>query len=221
MANPELLFVHIPKCGGMSMRRILRNVYTDAILIDRKWPIDPNIGDTQSEYWRAYPSFSGRFYRFWKERTVPPPTVIMGHIPVDLWDGLYPDANIITVIRNPICRVISQIHYHSKKAHPDKDPYELIYWPNLQNELQRFMDGNTSNFDYILTVEHYQEDLERLAKYLDWERVPKLPHRNDNSRGYNLQSILRNRDVLEAIKDNNRLDLEIYSEVLSQRRLWK
>ena len=95
-ANRSWLFVHITKCGGTSILEAIREAYTDSSRLELN-------GDHYTEKSRILSDAGGR---------LPSAAIVFGH---RVFSGLVPfmrqPVQMVTVLRNPIDRAISQYNY--------------------------------------------------------------------------------------------------------------
>lgn len=86
----KIVFIHIPKSAGTSFRHLLCRVFGD----DK---VSPAFIAS-----RMTPEERDRLDRF---------DVIAGHISIDDVDRFFPDADAITIVRDPISRCLSWYHF--------------------------------------------------------------------------------------------------------------
>lgn len=212
----EIIYSHIPKCGGVSFRKALLDHYKpNEILHPWFW------FQTRPEYqkaidmWQDYPKLK----RQWDKATDkihPNVKIIMGHFPMRLFDGLYPDATRIIWLRNPVDRVISAYYHYTrneflvgdhtqpfKPRSPSMSLHDFALLPRQQNVQQHFY-TSASVFDFVGIVEHYQDSLNRFARAIGWEEQPTLAHYN---RGMYEEV---DKETKEHIRNLNRYDVQLY-----------
>lgn len=111
-AGPLLLFLHIPKTAGSTLRHIIERQYPpDAILIQHQPTIQQAVG--------ALPQGSADRLQ-----------VVMGH----LWFGAHAllprPATYLTVLRDPIDRIIS--HYYFVQRDPEHHLHQIVQGMSLE-----------------------------------------------------------------------------------------
>jgi len=102
--DPAIIFVHLPKCGGTTLNRIM------------EWEYPP---------WRVFsvdPSFFRWSYRRllrWPARRLVRMKAFKGHMPFGLHKLLPQPSTYITVLRDPVDRAVSEYYYAlSRFVHP-------------------------------------------------------------------------------------------------------
>jgi hypothetical protein len=106
LASPTLIYLHLPKCGGTTLNRLIEWEYSPL----RIYSVDPSF-------------FRWSWYRLlrWPERRLARLEVIKGHMPFGIHRRLPHPATYITVLREPVERVISEyyfaLHYRLHPQH--------------------------------------------------------------------------------------------------------
>ena len=186
----EIIYSHIPKTGGVSFRKALLEHYEpNEILHPWFW------FGTRPEYQKAIEMWSDydNLKRKWNKKAEnihPNVKVIMGHFPMRLFDGLFPEAFRMIFLRNPIDRVISAYyHYkrneflvgdHTKPFKPRSPNMTLKQFADLprQQDVQHHFIKSAHEFDFIGITEHYKQSLDRLWDALGWDDKPTVAHYN-------------------------------------------
>lgn len=213
-ADLELISLHIPKTAGTSFRNILKDVYGDSRVarLDIRSEIELNgkvfKGSTLSNKIRV---IHGHFKYF----------RLMNKFEIA------PDVPMITWFRDPVERVISNYYYLNNilmgkygdsekmvnlfnrmiKTLPQYAEYE-----GNRNRMSKFLEGtDPERFLFIGLTDHYEEDLEHLAKILNWE-------------GFSIrkQNITGNKpevepDIINKIRELNEADCILYEKALKMR----
>jgi hypothetical protein len=199
-----IVCLHIPKTGGTSFNFILennfgfRNCHTNQT--------------NRSTFTQADLDFARKCY--------PPLRSLVGHNLVDPMQLTVPDPFYMTILREPVARVISHYQYSAQRGHNNKTFEETLRasenLENLQVKLiaggrdldkaKRFLErcafvGLTEKFDLSLRV------LERLSPWklkLDYKRrvVAETNTLKD--------ALKRDARMLELAREYNKLDLELY-----------
>jgi hypothetical protein len=167
-----LVSVHVPKCAGTSFRQVLERIYGAQL-----WP---NYG---AVFVRAQ-AVAG---------CVPPGTAaIHGHFLADAFDDVLPGRDLVTWVRHPVERVVSN-YYHFLRS-PDlrddccRELYERrlslcefaeLDW--MRNETTRYLAGKPlAEFAAVGIAERFAESLEVMARTLRWPELPAVPRANVN-----------------------------------------
>jgi len=210
----ELVSLHIPKTAGTSFRNILQEVYGSKHVA--RLDIRRNI------------ELNGSVLK--GTRLKKNVRVIHGHFS---YDSLIEKFDIqestptITWLREPAERVISNYFYLEsilKDKMPGdrksfnllgrilKTPLEYASAEENRNRISKFLSGiKPEEFFFIGLTDHYEEDLKQLAELLNWDKY-SVPKHNITGTKQTIDEETRAR-----IKELNRIDYEIYNEVVRMR----
>ena len=120
----RLIFVHIPKSGGTTLRRLLSEQFcgTGVAHVNR--------ADIQQMPTPCSPSAS----------------LVMGHMPFGLHERLPGKSMYLTMLREPTARAISQYHAWLRRRELDIEQFSfdefLVSTPKLNNDQTRVVLGN-------------------------------------------------------------------------------
>lgn len=212
-SDKPLISLHVPKCGGQSLREILDRWFGDKLLI---------------HYFQQYNDSP-------MKHSLKPGICIHGHFNRDRGIGVadfYPTVDqFITVLRDPLEIEISNYFFWKKKARNrqiqlgiikkgEKHDYRDIddfFEKRPRSHVLNFMpcDLNIENFKQILEskfiwiglVEKLQASVDLLSKHLGFESI-KVNHLNASERDEEPSPVMR-----EAFINSNRLEFEIYRYV--------
>jgi hypothetical protein len=216
----ELLSIHLPKTGGTSFYQILQQVYGDNVSIPFKRQDYQRCLDTRGALLPCLDPGIRVVHGHLRYREVEP--IIAAHIP-----------KLILWLRDPIDRIISNYHFFiDGLKHPERNP--AVYEENKhrlnetleeyaalkenQNRIHDFLDGaRLEDFFFIGFLEHFDADLQYLAKLLEWPEF-HIPHANQGKRKLPSST---DHQTLYRLRKWNALDLNLYQEatVLRQKRL--
>ncbi|NEP44078.1 MAG: sulfotransferase family protein, partial [Okeania sp. SIO2H7] len=209
----EIISVHVPKTGGTTFKKVLKQVYQDEeIFFDY-----PHKGPIRNKLLTSDRSLT---------------RVIHGHFPGNKYDYKYPHARKIIWLRNPINRLIS--HYFFWKSWQvltfpqetiEEDELarvvEFAERPEVRNILAANFLQNQSltDFYFVGIQEFFREDLVQLEQCLKW---PNFELEDKNKNPYPeyqllLKKLLESSEIISKIGELNREDREIYREALSLR----
>jgi hypothetical protein len=214
----ELLSLHIPKTAGTSFHRTLQSVYGDKHVVRFEWIKGQPFMNSEPYAGQGLPAQS---------------KVIHGHYTTKAIRELFPleEVPVITWVRNPVDRVISNYYYLAKRLEEIVDE-ESNHWHILEkmqksllefahaevnrNRISKFLAGaDLEDFFFVGVVENYNEELEYLAQKLNWSNYQS---ERDNVSGS------KSRFVSEAVRDEiqalNQKDMEVYRRalILSEKR---
>jgi hypothetical protein len=224
--SPALIYLHLPKCGGTTLNRLIEWEYPSL----RTFSIDPSF-------------FRWSWYRLlqWPERRLARLRVIKGHMPFGIHTRLPQPAKYITVLREPVERVISEYyfarHYRLHPQHKRLQSLSLEQYAattphhNLQTKLlagrpgpRDFLAGDctdetlaaakfnlASHFTVAGLTERFDETLALFKVLLGW----KLSHYTS----FNITRARPDKDAVppstqRLIAEHNRYDVELYNHVV-------
>lgn len=200
-----IISVHIPKCAGTTFHHVLRAVYGQQL-------------------WLNYGSAFSRAQA--RPDLVPASTkCIHGHFLADTFLEVLPDATLITWVRDPVERVVS--NYYQLLRSPDmrddccrllhENKLSLLQFAELewmQNTMTRYFAGRKpTDFAVIGVAEHFDESLAMMIDELELERKPSwiAPQNTNPERHaamYSLDSATR-----KKLASLNEADFELYREI--------
>lgn len=224
-SEKTVIFLHVPKAAGTTLCDIfLRQYKAETIhLLD-----GANFDQTQEDFKQLSPEKKVQI------------RILMGHMYFGLHEYLPSPATYVTMLRNPIDRIVSYYHFVQRlPSHPD---YELIKAKsisiedycqmgivNMCNGQTRFLANTQSSetysretlerakshlkqhFSVVGIQERFDESLLMLKNELAWKKMPFYYRRNTNRTSSYKQEISNStRAVLEKY---NELDLELYEYV--------
>ncbi|VXC91840.1 conserved hypothetical protein [Oceanicaulis sp. 350] len=149
--DKRLVFVHIPKCGGTSLSHVLRwkflfsNKKIDEVAATLSCPYPP--------YSKNY-EFKANLVKYYLNSGA---HYVEGHFPFSdaLWEGFKNDTNFVTLMRDPVSRVISHYNYDPmlNSLPPDEflrselSSYAANLYGHFLGELK--FDERPSNLDHV------------------------------------------------------------------------
>lgn len=207
----QLLSIHIPKTAGTSFYNVLEQVYPIGLSPSLK---RRDLANSDGVNGKTAIDLSQ--YK-----------VVHGHI---TWQeaAQYCDkenTKIICWLRNPVDRVLSNYRFFiSRLAHPEfnpevakinqhrlqETPVEYAEREENRNRMSKFTAGLVpEDFFFIGLVECFNQDLQYLAKLLEWPSFVN-PHLNQ---GFgNPEYAL---EIREAVANLNEQDMDLYSRVIA------
>ena len=203
-----LLSVHIPKTGGVSFRTMLAQIFGAGFVL-HYWDITDAWGRIQTD-------------------APPDTTCIHGHFVAHTLAERYPDAPLITWVRDPVERVASS-YYHRLRSPDWRHPVSielhakkltLVQYAGLElvrNETTRFFGKmRPENFAFIGLVEDFDASIDRFFAQFKLPRLP-VPRENTNperrTRFYELRD-----DERRQILDLNQNDWDLYQACVKANR---
>lgn len=212
----ELISLHIPKTAGTSFRNTLREIYGENAVIRL------DIGLVRQEVRVDEKLYDLAYF--------PPNTkVVHGHFSYPLLLKTFPVPKatpIITWLRDPVKRVISNYFYLAKRLEEELDEegkglnilkkmqrslIEYARFEGAQNRQSKFLNGlELENFHFVGIVESYEEDSRQLSQILKWPKAPIFTHNQTNRD----TSFISHKDI-DEIRKLNSLDIKLYEKALN------
>jgi hypothetical protein len=163
----ELISIHIPKTAGTSLKNILQSQYSDAV----EFLYHDNLGKNKLLKKGLPIKLNHRGVR-----------CLHGHFPAKLnLKEFYPNAKIITWMRDPVERMISTYNYyktlplHHNKVHAKfiTENWDIIDLSKiLRDETQSYLNEfKLEDFDFIGFTEYQQKSLVSLSKMMNWNEI--------------------------------------------------
>ncbi len=217
----ELISMHIPKTAGTSLRNMLKEHYGEKHAVRFDINITTKRIDIENQ-------------EFDKNKLPGKIKVIHGHFYYqDLVDqlNLATDVKMITWLRDPVDRVISNYFYLSKrlKEELDEEARGLNILAKMQkslteyarneisrNRMYKFLEGaELKKFLFVGIYEKYNEDMLDLADILGIASPEIFMHNITGSKEKVSQ------EVIDEIKELNALDMDLYQQACKIRNLRK
>lgn len=208
----ELLSLHIPKTAGTSFYRTLQSVYGVR-------------GVGRFELIKEKPFYNSE--PFDRNRVESDIRVIHGHFTpssVERYLGGL-DAPMITWVRNPVDRVLSNYFYLKKILSSivneeqnnlhileklERTLLEFAHAEINRDRMAKFTDGMAlDDFFFVGIVEQYDRDLEYLARRLKWTNYSSS---RDNATRLNKKEV--SADIRREIENLNQRDMALYESAL-------
>lgn len=219
-ADP-VVFIHIPKTGGMTLYSMIRDIYKPSEL-HKINPAMESIGK----------------YKHLSQDRKDKLKVIYGHMDYRIHELLPPNSRYVTLMRNPVERVISHYHYVRRTAN---DPLrelamrsslddwvarcDLLEMDNGQTRrlsgskdlvkfgecsaemLERARHNVQENFALVGITEYFDETYGLMSKLFNWPIKHYLPRNVAQHRSSMKEIPVR---TIRLIEKHNALDMELY-----------
>jgi hypothetical protein len=193
-----LIFSHIPKTAGTSLRVALskqmgrRHVFND-------YGYDE---PTTSNLVKQCIYEQNDFYELVKRQ----PAAIIGHFPVKKYIHLSSAPQVITFVREPSQRVISEYKHHIRHANYAGSLLEFAKLPQNKNKMHRYLRGVPwSLLGFIGVCERYDESLILLNKQFNFDIAHNALNKSPEHQLVDVYA--SQKDVLKRL---NHLDYKLY-----------
>lgn len=217
----EIISVHIPKTAGRSFREILTQVY----------------GPSLDERYKKEHFFKNDKEQVSIGKSIPKNLRgIHGHLTINQLKELINryDPRVITWVRDPVERVISNYYFLMKrislgivnekvKRKKDLTLIEYAEKPRNINRMSRTLSGlSIHDFFFIGIVERFEADVRELAEKMNWPGNLEIPHTNSNA-GFKHSNVCATLfdEIDDTIKDRiaelNQDDMHLYKKIIKMR----
>lgn len=207
-----IIFAHIPKTGGTSFRQAAHSYYAGK----RIWYDYGRNADLTSQpilqFLRGKKDES-QLCELARQRNI---ALICGHFPFRRYANLFPDAALVTFVRDPLTRARSQFLHHQRLWPVSRTPMEFAQDTRFQEGQSSVLDGISWERVLIGITEKYSASIARINNTLDLT----LSVRHANKRAKNQASFEFESDVCTQLLQANRLDSELYQWAKKYSRLW-
>lgn len=203
-----IISVHVPKTAGTSFRLVL-----DEVCGARTW----------YNYGTIFTREQAR------EELVPPDTTLIhGHFLADAFDELFPERQLVTWVRHPVERLVSNYHHFLRTPDMRDDCCRALHEHKLslrefsdlewmRNETSRYLANKpVGDFEFIGISERFDESIRQFCGTFGFREVARLPRANVNP-GRSSESYELSQADREHILGRNAADMEWYD--LAMRRL--
>lgn len=221
MSKRIVVFLHIPKTGGITMRRLLDRQYTKERVF--RYPPDEPIRSIR----KLSPSQLKKI------------KCVYGHFRYGVHRHFSGKATYITMVRDPLERILSMYYFvrsrpknklYHKVRHMNfsqfvtsRDPRIQLALHNHQTrmisgkrepDLQKALENIKKHFAVVGVTEMYPESVIMMKKDLGWKDINYTKENVTKSRPKQLHVPA---DILRLIRQNNKLDYKLYN--FSKNRL--
>lgn len=202
-----LVSVHIPKCAGTSFRHILQALYGDHLWLN----------------------YGTAFVRAQARAGLVPAGAqcIHGHFFADTFDDLFPERQLITWLRHPVERVVSNYHHFLRSPDLRDDccrallerkltlrEFAELDW--MRNLATRYLAGKPlADFEFVGVAEKFLESLHVFGATVGWPAPLPAPRANTNPERVTERYPVASRDY-DYILALNAADLVSYQHALAR-----
>lgn len=217
-----IISVHLRKCAGTSFKLALQDYYGSRILMD----YGDEIGSFEPSSERK--RFISKVRAMQQaQQILGGYDIIHGHFYATKYDFLGADHDYITVLRNPVDRVISNYNYlvrNPQRQHPDallvhRDKLSLEEYaahPFARNLQSLFLDGtNIQSYAFVGLTEEYDETIRQMNARFGLEL--KAGH-HENAAKEKAEISDKTRDHIRACNDADCRLYDLGLEIFEKQR---
>lgn len=219
----KILSTKVPRTGSQTFEWLLKDMFPQPKVSMPEYFLEPELYDPNSLWYTD----KGEFLRQWREHpgynNLPPDVqYIHAHHPIEMYDGLYPEALRIVWLRDPLSFVISCYYFSKQIGHiPENMPIEeYVELDYRRNWMTMYTNGDLSQYHFVGLVVNYKRDVNRFRELVGWPSMdPKsIPKINEGSHpDYNHAKFAHymDEDLINRILTIHSDDRELYLEARS------
>lgn len=212
----KILFLHIPKSGGITVS----SIFLDHFAMERTYRLE----------WHKFDPFD-------LQKRLADIDLLYGHTPYQILDPLSKDFWKATFLRDPVERVLSEQRYVMDRKHIDPDAkavrcdhlLPLVGDPidtasnvackmlsrlnpfdpaiPIERHLESAKEVLANEFDFVGITERMEESIELLSEQLGWSVPEEIPIHNTTPSFGRIYS----QEILEGIERRNWADRQLYA----------
>ena len=200
-----IIFVHLPKCGGTSIREIMRNHFKEHEF--------RCFYDQQHNKASTVRLSLSRNLKF-----------VCGHNDADAFDEIYPNSKKITWMRDPVQRTISLYNHIISRKFIENNPdaqyvidhklhfEDFIKLKWTHNYSMRFIKNlPVESFFHIGFCEYFQKSLDNLSRRLKFKKNLIQTWENKT----NIKSYQLTNSLISEIREHNAKEYEFYNKAIN------
>lgn len=222
-----LVFIHIPKTAGSSFREELANVFQPDLNVEIDYA-SMGSKDRDVEFIRL---MEDRLKVVTSDYCYNKYRLVTGHFTIEQMQkhGGLGDRRTVTILRDPVDRLISDFLYRTSEAHPGSN-YERLRYPNFATFIEDPINRNVmrlyvapgnidntedvisymnENFAFVGTQERYTLSIKILFAFLGMRINPQIKIRQNS--GQRSLEIKSEEKLLSLAVNLNREDYAIYN----------
>jgi hypothetical protein len=207
---PRIIFLHIPKTGGVSMGNLFHSYFSDDDFypfVNIGWRYESNERFHMNEVFREFPEITQK--------------IVKGHFPFWFFERKDPDFHrsfYFTILRDPIERVLSHQRFHNLKTPFDVKPNLMCKMLSSDLSLQgsKLLKNSKKNIlrmNFVMFQDDYENGVRKLCEILGLPQPESIPHVNTTEKHQ------VDKDTLQKLCKIHRLDIELY-QFAKQQQKW-
>lgn len=135
-----------------------------------------------------------------------------GHFPFSRYADVLPEATLLTFVREPVARVLSEFHHHERHGNRKFDLVDHITDERFSDRQSRMIGDYWSRLSFVGMTERYDASI----KYInDWLKLD-LPIVHVNARPKDQVTAEPDAQLVDLIRRHNTADIEVYNWIDSQ-----
>jgi len=210
----NLLHLHIPKTAGTSLLELYKLHFGDSAVLSIK-----------REIFKNHPGVPA--HSLIKDQLNPSIQVLHGHL---YWEEVEPllkssdRLKIVTFLRNPVDRVISNYFFFKKRILKGKVPdhqrhrlneglLDYAALPESRNRMSGFLKGlELERLFFCGTLEHFDSDIHQFAQLMGWS-LDQIPEANKND-SFEMEKSEISSYQIQQLAELNAEDMKLYEKAI-------
>ncbi len=208
--NQHILFIHIPKTAGTSLRLSIEKYFGKK---NTFYDYSSHSKETSKEIIDcAYNSKD--LYKLYQKISKLKCSFLSGHFNVNKYTPLYDTLNVVSFVRNPLEQILSHYNHYQNLHYYDKDFVSFIKEPRFRNLQSKALNGKPiALYGFLGLTEEYKVSIDIFNAYYGTDL--KYIHTNAKQKNsLNIEDI--DEDTLKLIVRLNKNDIKLYEAVKRQ-----
>ena len=222
----QLIHTHVPKTAGTAFHTHLKRWFprcggVHIAGFDTAY-LGVFIGDRRSKWWSDREQFKSEWRREIQAPHYGAADVLIGHYPLELFDGLWPEAKRVCWLRHPVSLVISWYRFDrdiAGRLAPGTSIYDYLEEYDFRNNIMTTMTGGRlGDYWFIGLREMFDEHLAVFAHMLGLPLPERIPPKatNSQSRKEEFMRLVGDPKIRKEVYRRNRADVSLYLEAVNR-----
>lgn len=208
----DIVFVHIPKTAGTSLRKAFEQSAKNNLIL-KDYGNSPETTPALSALIKEQrlADLRQKFDR--PNRGI----FVSGHVPAKRYWPFFHAESFVTFVRNPVDRVLSEYNHFVSHYGWNKPVEEFVATPRFRNLMARTLDGvDLAAFGFIGITEEFERSVEQLRSFVGIE-LPLLKVNLGNYKEEDGAGVRSRSDLRAMVADLNQEDIALYERLLKER----
>jgi hypothetical protein len=196
----KMIFVHVMKSAGTTMRSALLRIYGEKLLYDRLYKRElykNRDHDTKHFVILDNQRYPDRYKKY---------DAIIGHFKWDKYEHL--NWPLVTFLRDPVDRMVSAYYYLQGNYKKLGYNLNIIEFAKLINNQVKYVVGDLDKYEFIGITEEFDKSFNLMCEKFDLNKISNIQNKRVSGRGKKLVK----RKVREKIRDIIIEDVKLYDE---------
>lgn len=208
----DIVFVHIPKTAGTSLRKAFEQSAKNHLIL-KDYGNSPETTPALSALIKEQrlADLRQKFDR--PNRGI----FVSGHVPAKRYWPFFHAESFVTFVRNPVDRVLSEYNHFVSHYGWNKPVEEFVATPRFRNLMTRVLEGvDLAAFGFIGITEEYERSMDQLRSFVGIE-LPMLKVNLGTYKERDGGEIRSRSDLRAMVADLNRDDIDLYERLRGER----